>query len=56
MIKCQDCGVDIHPEAFHTGHEKWCEDCFDKGLCKDMNDHWNPYWEQELTINIIEET
>jgi len=37
---CQDCGCTISEHATHTGHEKWCEDCFDKGLCRDMDDHF----------------
>jgi hypothetical protein len=37
---CRDCGIEISEHAFHTGHETWCEDCFDIGLKKDMDDHF----------------
>lgn len=47
MKVCQDCGVEIHIEASHTGCEKWCEECFDIGLHKDMDEHWKNYWDQE---------
>ncbi len=48
MKKCKDCGVLIHEMATHTGHEKWCEDCFDTGLQKDMNDHFKHTIKKEL--------
>lgn len=54
-MRCQDCGTEIHPESTHTGHEKWCEDCFDKGLCRDMNDHWDRYLLNEMRGNEAEE-
>lgn len=54
-VRCQDCGTEIHPESTHTGHEKWCEDCFDKGLCRDMNDHWDRYLLNEMRGNEAEE-
>lgn len=38
--RCEVCQIQIHPEAFHTGHERWCEDCFDRGLAKDMDQHF----------------
>lgn len=46
--KCKDCGVEISEHATHTGCEQWCEDCFDKGLHKDMNDHFKNFVEEEM--------
>lgn len=46
--KCKDCGVEISEHATHTGREQWCEDCFDKGLHKDMNDHFKNFVEEEM--------
>lgn len=46
---CEDCGIET-TGSYHTGCERWCEDCFDKGLCKDMNDHFNDFIEKELTL------
>jgi len=40
MRTCQDCGINYSDLCFHTGYEKWCEDCFDKGLLKDIDDHF----------------
>lgn len=48
LVKCKDCGVEISADATHTGHEKWCEDCFDKGLHKDMDDHFNNFVKNEI--------
>ncbi len=42
--KCEDCGIVI--DEFSC--DRWCEDCFDKGLVRDMNEHWDNFWEQEL--------
>lgn len=47
---CEYCGVEIHPLANHTGNERWCEDCFEKGLHKDMSDHFDNYMRQELEL------
>lgn len=44
MKTCKDCKKQVH--EFYAG--EWCEDCFDNGLHKDMNDHWNDYWKKEL--------
>lgn len=49
-MKCADCGVEIHPESMHTGRDKWCEDCFEKGLCKDMSDHFDNFIKQENEV------
>lgn len=48
MKTCKDCGCKIHPEATHTGCEQWCEDCFDNGLHKDMNDHFKNFVRKEM--------
>lgn len=48
MKKCADCGCEIHELSSHTGSEKWCEDCFDKGLVKDMNEHFEHTIKTEL--------
>lgn len=56
MKTCKDCGIEIHPEANHTGCEQWCEDCFDNGLHKDMNDHFKNFVAidyAELEIKVI---
>lgn len=45
LLKCQDCGQFFH---FLEG-DKWCEDCFEKGLHQDMNDHFRNFVEQEMT-------
>ncbi len=29
---------------------KWCEDCFDAGLTKDMNDHFDNFMKQEMAL------
>ncbi len=44
LKQCEDCKKFFH---FLEGN-RWCEDCFDKGLAKDMNDHWDNYWKEEL--------
>lgn len=49
MTECEDCGEAIHPLANHAGCELWCEDCFDKGLTKDMKNHWGEFWKRELS-------
>lgn len=46
-MKCADCGIKLS-DAADTGNKNWCEDCFDKGLHKDMNSHWNDYWKNQL--------
>ena len=48
VTRCRDCGIEISEFANHTGHETWCEDCFDEGLSKDMDDHWKNYWAREM--------
>jgi hypothetical protein len=40
MKLCETCATEISEHAFHTGHERWCEDCFESGLVQDMNDHF----------------
>ena len=49
MKLCKDCGIKIHEFASHTGNEKWCEDCFDKGLCRDMHDHFANFIAEEMS-------
>jgi hypothetical protein len=44
LKSCQDCGKFFHYLEF----DKLCEDCFEKGLHKDMNDHWDNYWKNEM--------
>lgn len=51
---CRDCGEVIPGVAFHTGHEKWCEACFDKGLSLDMNDHFKRNIDSELMDIMIQ--
>lgn len=46
--RCQDCSSPIHENATHTGHEKWCEYCFDKGLTKDMDEHFEKFVRDEM--------
>jgi hypothetical protein len=41
---CTECGKLF----YQLEHDRWCEDCFDKGLSKDMNSHWDNFWEEEL--------
>ncbi len=48
MKNCKDCGIEIHEMANHTGAEFWCEDCFDIGLKRDMNDHFAHTVKKEL--------
>ncbi len=48
MIKCRDCNIEISEHATHTGWPTWCEDCFDKGLCKDMDEHSNNFFRLEM--------
>lgn len=48
MKICQDCKNEYSELSFHTGHEKWCEDCFDKGLTKNMDDHFLNFIESEI--------
>lgn len=45
LVKCKDCGAFYDPFNM-TGD--WCEDCFEKGLHKDMNDHFRHTVETEL--------
>ena len=51
---CRDCGKIIHSLAFHTGNEKWCEECFDKGLTKDMSNHFKGNVEAELRDDMLQ--
>ena len=46
---CEDCGIET-TGSYHTGCERWCEDCFDKGLCKDMDDHFKDFIKKELEL------
>ncbi len=48
MKICEDCKEEISCYANHTGKERWCESCFDKGLSKDMNEHFDNFIKQEL--------
>lgn len=45
---CVDCGAEIPPFANHTGCARWCEDCFEKGLSKDMDNHFKNFVDQDL--------
>lgn len=55
MKTCRDCKIEISEHAMHTGCETWCEDCFDKGLCADMNDHFKNFVKEEMQ-NVEAET
>lgn len=44
LIRCKDCGKMFHFLEF----DKWCEECFDKGLHKDMDEHFKNFVEQDL--------
>ena len=44
MIKCADCGKFI----LASDQSKWCEECFDKGLCKDMDEHFKNFVKADL--------
>ncbi len=48
MKTCQDCKREYSELSNHTGKDKWCEDCFDKGLHKDESDHFDKYFEGEF--------
>jgi hypothetical protein len=50
MKTCKDCGIEISEYCSHTGCEQWCEDCFDAGLTKDMNDHFDNFMKQEMAL------
>lgn len=45
LARCKDCD-----EMFDilSMQGEWCEECFEKGLHKDMNDHWENYWREEM--------
>lgn len=45
LNKCEDCGKFFH----YLNGDRWCDDCFEKGLHRDMNDHWDNFWKNELT-------
>lgn len=40
LDRCEVCQAKIHAESTYVGHERWCEECFERGLSKDMNDHF----------------
>ncbi len=44
LVKCKDCGKFFH--ELYCG--EWCEECFDNGLHKDMNDHFERYFREEI--------
>lgn len=43
MKTCEDCGKIIPELANHTGCERWCEDCFERGLMDDMDEHFDNF-------------
>ena len=45
IAKCKDCGGLF--DTFSMQGE-WCEECFDIGLNKDMNDHFKNFIESEI--------
>lgn len=45
VAKCKDCGGMFDTFSMQG---KWCEDCFEIGLHKDMNDHFKNFIEQEM--------
>lgn len=48
MKRCEDFEALIHELANHTGNKRWCEDCFDLGLCKDMKDHSDRFFADDF--------
>lgn len=44
LVKCKDCGKFFH---FHYCGE-WCEDCFEKGLHKNMNEHFDNFIKEDM--------
>lgn len=44
LVKCKDCGKFFH--FYYIG--EWCEDCFDKGLHKDMNEHFDKFIKDDM--------
>lgn len=47
LKQCQDC----KKYFYYLEGDKWCEECFDIGLCKDikdMNDHFDNYMKEEF--------
>ena len=46
--KCKDCGIEITDDSMVYNQKSFCDECFDKGLHRDMNEHWDNFWEQEL--------
>lgn len=45
LAKCKDCEGLFNAFSMQG---QWCEDCFDKGLIKDMDDHFRRTIESEL--------
>lgn len=43
--QCKDCNKFFNSIDMHGD---WCEECFEIGLHKDMNDHWEKYWREEM--------
>jgi hypothetical protein len=48
-IICEDCKCELHPECNHIGFPRWCEECFEKGLAKDMDEHARNFFKVELS-------
>jgi predicted amidophosphoribosyltransferase len=45
LLQCEDCKEFFYELEYNS---KWCEDCFDKGLHRDMNEHFANYFKQEF--------
>lgn len=48
LERCADCGQLTHPLGMEG---QWCEDCFEKGLNKDMDDHFKETIRREMEID-----
>jgi len=44
LKKCEDCGKFFH----YLEGGRWCEECFDIGLAKDMNEHFDNFLKEEM--------
>lgn len=45
IAKCKDCGRLVDTFSMQGA---WCEDCFDRGLIKDMDDHFRNTIKSEM--------
>lgn len=45
LVACLDCGKFFH---FSDLNGKWCEECFEIGLHKDMNEHFDEFFKKEM--------